>query len=349
MNLTQRIISALALCALPIVAVSQESDVSVPITVSPVVAEALAPQIVSAGTVHSRNAASLTAGLDGQLQWVAEPGTYVAAGEPVARFDCDGLTLQLEEQQAQVALEEIRARAFAEEVERLEQAQLAASISQIARVRADRDLARMAGRIGDVRVRQTRHALERCVAPAPFAGVVIAQERRGGEDVSRGDVLAVMTDTHQLEVRAAVPVRHLPRVTTGVPVDVSLGELALAGRLRTVVPAAVAASQTFELRVDLPADASAHLAAGQLVTVSIPISSNSALTVPRDAVVLGAEGAFVMRIGQDNRAERVAVRLREASGPRVAVEGSLRAGDRVAVRGAEALDDGEPVAVLAEG
>lgn len=334
---------------LPALALAQGAPLSVPVTVSPVVSEALAPRIASAGTVHSRNAASLTAGLDAQLRWVAEPGTYVQGGEAVARFDCDGLRLQLEEQQGEVARERIRARALAEEVGRLEQAQLAASVSQVARVRADRDLARMEERIGSVRVRQTEKTLERCEVPAPFAGVVITQERRGGEDVSRGDVLATMTDRHHLEVRAAVPVRHLPRIATGVPVDVTLGEMSLIGSVRTVVPAAVAASQTFELRVDLPADASAYLAAGQLVSLSIPISATHALTVPRDAVVLGAEGAFVMRIGQDNRAERVAVRLREASGPRVAVEGSLRVGDRVAVRGAEALDDGEAVAVLVEG
>lgn len=348
MNRPMLSMSALLLLALTAFA-QVPNGPSVPVTVSQVISEALTPRIASAGTVHSRNAASLTAGLDGQLQWVAEPGTYVRIGEAVARFDCDALHLQVEEQQAQIEREQIRARAFAEEVKRLEQAQLAASVSQVARVRADRDLARMEARIGGVRVRQTRKALERCVVPAPFAGVVITQARRGGEDVSRGDVLAEMTDTRNLEVRAAVPVRHLPRVSTGVQVEVTLGELTLLGLVRTVVPAAIEASQTFELRIDLPADASTYLAAGQLVSLAIPISANQALTVPRDAVVLGADGAFVMRIGADNRAERVAVLLREASGPRVAVEGSLSPGDRVAVRGAEALDDGEAVAVLAAG
>ena len=43
------------------------------------------------------------------------------------------------------------------------------------------------------------------------------------------------------------------------------------------------------------------------------------------------------------------VEVTEASGDSVAVSGNLRSGDRIAVRGAEALDDGELVAVHADG
>lgn len=110
--------------------------------------------------------------------------------------------------------------------------------------------------------------------------------------------------------------------------------------IRKVVPAANSPSQTFEVRLDL--------AAGQLVRVSLPLSASAALTVPRDSVVLREDGAFVMRINDDARAERVAVQVSEASGDHIAVRGELRSGDRVAVRGAEALDDGERVAIQTE-
>jgi multidrug efflux pump subunit AcrA (membrane-fusion protein) len=55
-----------------------------------------------------------------------------------------------------------------------------------------------------------------------------------------------------------------------------------------------------------------------------------------------------MRINDNAKAERIAVEVREASGDLLAVRGALRSGDRVAVRGAEALDDGELVAVRSE-
>ena len=125
-------------------------------------------------------------------------------------------------------------------------------------------------------------------------------------------------------------------------------KLYLEARVRKVIPAANSQSQTFEVRLDLPADAPSLVAAGQLVSVDLPLSPNVALTVPRDSVVLREDGTFVMRINDDAKAERVAVEVHEASGDYVAVRGELQSGDRVAVIGAEALDDGELVAVRSE-
>ena len=72
------------------------------------------------------------------------------------------------------------------------------------------------------------------------------------------------------------------------------------------------------------------------------------MTVPRDSIVLREDGTFVMRINDDNKVERVTIEVADANGQRVAVRGALKPGDRIAVRGAEALDDGEHVAVQAE-
>jgi hypothetical protein len=102
-------------------------------------------------------------------------------------------------------------------------------------------------------------------------------------------------------------------------------------------------------RLDLPAEAPGLVAAGQLVSVDLPLTANAALTVPRDAVVLREDGTYVMRIGSDATVEKVAVEVTEASGDSVAVRGELRSGDRIAVRGAEGLDEGELVAVHSDG
>ncbi len=331
----------------PVICQTEES--TIPITVSEVREEAMAPGIPASGTVFSRNSAQITAGLNAQLEWVAEPGAFVLAGEPVARFNCSAQELRREELQTLVQREEVRAESLGRELERMEKAALATSLLQMDRVRADRDLALMEAEIGAVRVRQTEAELERCQALAPFAGVVIEQMHRGGEDVMRGAVLASMTDTRNLEVRASVPIRYLPRTRAGGFAEVRLGETAFDGQVRTVVPAANAASQTFQVRIDLPAEAPALVAAGQLVEVTLPLAANAAITVPRDSIVLKSEGAFVLRIDEENMAQLVAVELREASGERVSILGDIRPGDRVAVRGAEALDGGDRVTIFSEG
>jgi multidrug efflux pump subunit AcrA (membrane-fusion protein) len=85
-----------------------DTDPAVPITVSEVSRESLPGTVPAAGTVFSRNAAQITAGLQGRLEWVAEPGDYIEAGEPVVRFDCEFIVLQREEQLSQDHLRQPR-------------------------------------------------------------------------------------------------------------------------------------------------------------------------------------------------------------------------------------------------
>jgi RND family efflux transporter MFP subunit len=320
------------------------------VTVTEVVAEDMSPLIPTAGTVFSRNATQITSGLAARIEWIAEPGDFIPAGGVVARFDCDMLELRRAELVATAEREQVNVRTFSREAERLEKARevLVASETQLVLMQGERDRAASELKIAEVRIRQTDNELERCVARAPFDGVVTEQFRTMGEDVERSTVLASMTDTENLEVRASVPIRYLPRIRTGDIAPVQMNEVSFEGRIRKAVPAGDAASQTFQVRIDLPASATNFIAAGQLVNVSLPLTASNVLTVPRDSIVLREDGTFVMRINAENKAERVTIQVADANGQRVAVRGELKAGDRVAVRGAEALDDGEPVAVRTE-
>ncbi len=325
-------------------------DEPIPITVTEVVSTRMAPTVAAPGTVFSRNETQITAGMAGRLEWLAEPGDFVAAGNSVAVFDCEMLELQRDRQHAEAERATINMERLAREVERLESVRETSVIAEIQHDRtiADRDLAGSDLKIANIAIRQTDNQLARCHVRAPFSGVVTQRLRNAGEDVERSTVLAAMTDTRNLEVRSSVPIRYLPRMQLGETADVRINEVRFEGRVRKIVPAANSQSQTFEVRLDLPANAPQLVAAGQLVSVYLPLSANVALTVPRDSVVLREDGAFVMRINDDAKVERVAVEVHEASGDDVAVQGELKSGDRIAVRGAEALDDGELVAVQAE-
>ena len=345
-----KILFVLLLCLSLTVGHAQDQDEPTPVTITEVASTEVAPSVPAAGTVFSRNETQITAGMAGRLEWLAEPGDFVEAGTLVAAFDCEMLELQRERQLAEADRATINFETLANEVRRFKSVSDANVIAEIQldRTAADRDLAGSDLRIAKISIRETDSQLARCNVRAPFSGVVTQRLRNAGEDVERSTVLAAMTDTENLEVRASVPIRYLPRMRAGQPAEVRLNELRLEARVRKVIPAANSQSQTFEVRLDLPADAPRLVAAGQLVSVDLPLSPNVALTVPRDSVVLREDGAFVMRINDDAKAERVAVEVREASGDYVAVRGALRSGDRVAVRGAEALDDGELVAVRSE-
>jgi len=345
-----KLLFVLLLCISVSDSFAQDESEPTPITVIEVVSTDVAPTVPAAGTVFSRNETQITAGMAGRLEWLAEPGDFVEAGTPVAIFDCEMLGLQRERQVAEAERAEINFARLASEVERLESVRGSNVIAEIQldRTAADRDLAGSDLRIAEIAIRETDSQLARCTVRAPFSGVVTQRLRNAGEDVERSASLAAMTDTENLEVRASVPIRYLPRMRTGETAEVHLNDLRLNARIRKVVPAANSQSQTFEVRLELPADAPRLVAAGQLVSVNLPLSPNVALTVPRDSVLLKESGTFVMRINDDAKAELVAVEVSEASGNNIAVRGALQSGDRVAVRGAEALDDGELVAVQTE-
>jgi len=309
----------------------------------------VAPTVAVPGTIYSRNEVQITAGVAGQLVMVAEPGTVVQKGATVARIDKRTLLLQRAEQEALLERAEINVRQLESQLRRQRELGNSNLVSEfeVEQTEANRDLAISDANITKVRIRQIDELLRRADIRAPFAGVIISRNRRAGEEVARGEVLGQMTDIQNLEVRAFVPLKHLPRTVAGQAIDIFATEVAHSGTIRSLVPTGDVRSQTFEARIDLPADATLDWTVGQLVSVAIPIRARQlALAVPRDALVLRQNGAFVFRITAENKAEQIRVDIGDSAGELVAVSGPLAEGDRVAIRGAENLSEGADVRIL---
>lgn len=341
---------ALAALCLPGAALAQMPPPVV--QVAPVEIAEVAPTVAVPGTVFARNEMRVTAGVTGQLIMVAEPGSIVDVGSAVAEIDTAPLRLQKAEQEALLERAEINVRQLESQVRRQRELSGSSLVSEfeLEQTVANRDLALSDAAIIRVRIRQIDDQIRRAVVRAPFPGIVVSRERRAGEEVSRGEALAQLTDIMTLEVRAFVPLKHLPRVSVEAPIDVFVGDQRQTGSIRSLVPTGDVRSQTFEARIDLPGDAAATWTVGQLVSVAVPISAGQrTLAVPRDALVLRASGTFVMRINEENKAERVAIEIGDSMGDIVAVSGALDEGDRVAVRGAENLAEGVDVKVLPNG
>lgn len=309
----------------------------------------VAPTVAVPGTIYSRNDVQVTAGVAGQLVMVAEPGTLVRAGDAVARIDRTPLMLQRAEQEVLLERAQITSRQLNSQLRRQQELQGSNLVSEfeLEQTIADRDLAAADARLIKVRIQQIDDQIRRADIRAPFSGVVTSRRHRAGEDVSRGEVLAEMTDIRNMEVRAFVPLKHLPRTTVGDSISVFATETQFSGSIRSLVPTGDVRSQTFEARIDLPVEASGTWTVGQLVSVGIPIrSGEETLAIPRDALVLRQEGSYVFRINDDNKAERIAVDIGDSAGDLIGVTGALTRGDRVAVRGAENLREGVEVRIM---
>ncbi|MDJ0710215.1 MAG: efflux RND transporter periplasmic adaptor subunit [Woeseiaceae bacterium] len=344
----KKTIVSILLCLVTGIALAQQMPASV-VQVATVERTEIAPTVAVPGTIYSRNDVQITAGVAGQLVAVAEPGTLIQEGQPVARIDTRPLLLQRAEQEALLQRAEINVRQLESQLRRQRELQGSSLVSEfeLEQTEANRDLAISDANITRVRIRQIDDQIRRADARAPFSGVVISRLHREGEDVARGEVLAQLTDILNMEVRAFVPLKHLPRTVVGDNINVFTADAQIEGTIRSLVPTGDVRSQTFEARIDLPVSSQANWTVGQLVSVAVPIRAReSAITVPRDALVLRHNGSFVFRITQDNVAEQVAVELGDSAGELIAVRGSLQPGDRVAVRGAENLNEGATVKVM---
>jgi RND family efflux transporter MFP subunit len=307
------------------------------------------PTVAVPGTIYSRNDVQVTAGVTGQLIMVAEPGTLLRAGDPVARIDRAPLLLQRAEQEVLLERAEINIRQLNSQLRRQQELEGSDLVSEfeLEQTTANRDLAVADAKLIKVRIQQIDDQIRRADIRAPFSGVVTSRQHRAGEDVARGEVLAEMTDIRNMEVRAFVPLKHLPRTVVGASIDVFATDTQFAGSIRSLVPTGDVRSQTFEARIDLPVEASDAWTVGQLVSVGIPIrSGEETLAIPRDALVLRQDGSYVFRINDENKAERIAVDIGDSAGDLIGVTGALAQGDRVAVRGAENLREGVEVKIM---
>lgn len=299
------------------------------------------------GTLFSRSHVDITAGVNGQLEWVAEPGSYISQGELMAKMDLLPLELQKIELLAVQSREKVHLSYLKKELNRLEELSKthAVSLFQLDEIRSKYFMAEADLAIANVKLKQIEDKINRAQITAPFNGVVTARYVREGRDVNRSDSLLKFLDTSDLEVRVFVPVKYLPFINKGDELKITTEQKSVSATISTTIPSTDPKSQTFEVRIHLPEKDLSKWAAGQLVRVSIPIQESSpSLTVSRDALILRKDATYVVKIS-DNKAQRLSVVVGKGNTERVAIEGNISDGDQVAIRGAERLQEGQNVII----
>jgi RND family efflux transporter MFP subunit len=306
----------------------------------------LAPSVHSTGLVRSRAAADLAPAVAGRLQWIAEPGTAVTAGQQVARLDTRELALARAEQAARVKRAQVSLEALDREVARLRASGNAVPRFNVDQAQSNRDIAEADLQVARAELAQTDDQLARSRLTAPFGGIVSERVRRAGEEVARGEVVARIVDPDELEIRLFVPLRHVRAVQPGAEVGVVADQREFTAKVSSIVPAGDPRTQSFEVLVKAP-HVAGLLAAGNTVQVRLPLGEpQQRLSVPRDALVIRADGLYVVRMSAEKRAERIAVKAGVADGDWIAVDGTLKAGDSIVVRGAETLRGNEKLDVV---
>ncbi len=319
----------------------------------------LVSEFVGHGTVYGKQNVTLTAGASGLLTYVTEPGQRVEKGDVVAKIDLLPLQLQQAEQRALLKRAEINQRYQQKELARLEALAKvdAAAKSAFDQTLTEAELAESDIEIAKIRLKQLQDQIDRAVVRAPFKGVVSQRHVKAGTDVSRADMLITLLDTEQQEVRVFVPMRYLPFLDLGHEITMNSGNLELAqsatAAISSIIPVTDTRSQTFEVRASLANSDLGKWATGQLVDVVLPIKQSKVSTlINRDALLLRADGTYVVKISDDLKAQRMKVKVAGGQAQLVAVDtldgAQLSAGDKVAIRGAEGLQTGQEVSLKQE-
>ena len=306
----------------------------------------LAPSVDVPGTVISINDARLASELAAKLEWIADVGTAVSAGDTVARLEDITFRLNEMESQSRVDREAARVTFLRSEKERLEQLALGnlSAKSQLDKTVSDLAVAESEQAIAEAQLGHARVAMYVTEIRAPFDGVVTERLRSIGERLNVADEVIRLVDPKSIEVVARAPLNTVNYISEKAVLELHNDYRSGAGTVRTIVPFGNPQSHMFEVRLNVDPDV---WTIGESVRLSMPTAAaKEVLTVPRDALVLRREGASLFRVNADMMAEQVSVITGLGAGDLIEVMGDIKPGDRIVTRGAERLSSGMAVSIL---
>jgi RND family efflux transporter MFP subunit len=245
---------------------------------------------------------------------LADIGTTVAAGQPLAR---------LESTDQEIALSQAREQA-ANALQRVER-QRALTMAGVV-TRADSEQVEFEHRAADLALRKAQRDYDLTRIVAPFTGVVTARIARVQRLVNPGDSLFRITALAPVLASVRVPESAAAGLRVGAPAQVlTAGGVSAPARIIRASPVLDAASGTREIVIQLAPGA--RVTPGSSVTVQLGAQRRRVVGIPRSAV---ARDGYAL-VWDDNRTTLRAVTLGgDLDSGRVEVISGIVAGEKVA-------------------
>lgn len=336
------------------------------VRVAPVRSETIQLDVNSQGRVQASRRVSLSAAATGPVSWVSpslRAGGFFAADEVILRVDSSDYETALERARSSLAQTETDARHAREEFERnsaLAEQRLI-SESQV------RDLQRQAdnsaGRVRDAQgaVAQAELDLSRSEIRAPFDTIVESSNIDLGQHVGRGQALAVLLSTDEVEVRLPLAVSQLSYLN--IPLG-ARGELPaeiaplvrISGRLGDSIQTWEGRLVRMEASIDTASNAVQAIVRVDQTASAIPLpiglyveaaiqgrNVDNLIALPREAV---RGNSRVLVVDTENRMWYRDVDIMRLENDRVLIQGGLADGERICMSPIQAVVDGMRVNVV---
>ena len=306
------------------------------------------------GTLQGSVQAPIAARASGYLKrWYKDIGSHVNKGDLLAEIDSPEIDQQLS--QAIAARDQAAAsmNLANSTMERWEALRKRDAVSQQEleerRSAAAQQRANLAAADANVERLRQLQAFKRVVAP--FSGVVTRRNVDVGDLIDAGGgagrTMFVLSQTDPLRIYVNVPQSYAQHVKAGQQVTVTQAELSgrkFEGEVARTAGAIDTATRTMQIEVMLP-NKSGALMPGAYVQVELPLQGASALTLPTNALMIGAEGIRVAMLDADKRVRLRPVKIGRNYGQNVEVLDGLTPADEVVLNPSDSLTEGDQVAV----
>ncbi len=223
--------------------------------------------------------------------------------------------------------------------------------AKLAAAKARRDAAHANSVQAEAGVAEANTAVGFTKIRAPFDGLVIAKLTDAGGMAAPGVPLLVVEDPSHFRLEANVDESQIGVVRLGASVPVvldSLGGQMLTGKVVQIVPAADAASRTFTVKIDLPADSQSgspsragvardgvEIRSGLFGRARFPRGERESILVPQTALLHRGQLDAVYVVGKDEIAALRYVTLGKPNGNDIEVLSGLDSGERIVAQPAE--------------
>ncbi len=330
-----------------VIAIYSSIAVSAPkdklVTVEHVKTEMVNPTTWLPGNVVSRTNSPISAEEAGQLLWVEDVGTKVKKGQVIAKIDNRHLKLQLIRREAQLKQHQADVAYLIKQKERISQLNKTnnTALSELEKIIKDLQIAQNEVIDLNSQIAMTNLAIEKTHVIAPFDGSISKRFVNIGELISVGRSLVQLVDTYHLDIKIAAPISIAPYLKSNAKVLVKWQQSLIELPVRTWSSAGDQNSRTID--VHLSADG-LNILSGTAVTVSLPKNNSKMATlVPRDALVLREKHTYILRVDNNDQAQKVNVLVGQGVGNWVSVTGDIQASDEVIIRGGERLQAGDKI------
>ncbi|MEM9632451.1 MAG: efflux RND transporter periplasmic adaptor subunit [Pseudomonadota bacterium] len=299
-------------------------------------------RIQSIGTGKAVRSIDVTADVAGTVEKIhVQPNTDVKAGDPIVTLERKTQEILLGSAKAEF---EKQNAAFARYETLLSQHSNAVSQAQV-------DEARAALAVAQAQVAEAQYEYDRRIIRAPFSGRINLNDLTVGSYLPQGAEIVTLVDASSLLVEFTVPETSISQIRIGVPVRLSTP--ALQGRIFSGVVEAFDSSideefRTVRVRAEVQ-NPQNLLLPGMTFSVSLASSDNPLPMVPAVSILWNPNGAYVWRLGADDKPEQIEVVLRHRQSDNVWVEADLKDGDRVVKDGAFKVSQGADIAIEVAG